>query len=128
MPAGAGHRGRGVMRLKPDEQEIVDLCREPVLREHFAGLAGSALKTRAPDLTEALAQLREVGQSTLACRDDIDGALLYIEHVCSVRIRAMPDDRGLVEATGLTPLAAALRCLKDALRIVQREAQEGLAE
>ena len=43
-----------------------------------------------------------------------------------MRIQAVPEERGLVEVTGLTPVAAALGCLRAALHVVQREAQHGL--
>jgi hypothetical protein len=115
------------MRLSPDEQEIVDLCRDQTLREHFAALHGPALTCRAPDLSEALAQLPKFGEYELTCRDLGHDARLVMQHVCRVHIRSMPQERGLVEVTGLTPVAAALRCLRAALHVVQREAQHGLA-
>jgi len=115
------------MRIRPDEQELIDLWNEPALREHFEALNGLAFKRRPPDLVEALAQLRELGQYTLACRDRDGAGPLSEQYACSVQIRAMSDERGLVQAGGLTPVAAALACLRDALRVVHREAERGLA-
>jgi len=114
------------MRIRPDEQELIDLCQEPVLREHFQAHSGLVSRSL-PDLDEALAQLRGLGPYALACRDRDEAGPLSEQYVCSVHLRALPDDRGLVEACGLTPVAAALRCLMDALKVVRREAERGLA-